>query len=530
MKFRALCFATITTMALLASACAGGQPLTATPGGTGPSTPCSDAEANTVRQVAEPLMKRYAAAMGQVDNVTRAQLAARLTDLASVRRDLTVSQWPDCAGGVKDRFEALLDSDRAQLQNMANGAESAFDYPAEYVVLDRFNQAYDRVVACHFDRPFGDRPQCGPLDPPAGVAGRGPVIAGLNWYSTASLLTNQGLICAPASIDMGDQARSQECDDGVPNKQGENALISGPDQMRVWSLMLGAPNNAAGRAFLTTIVQQQSYDGASPADAGHWVAACSQGIATLVSADREAPPRVFAYEARRRIGSADVLISGTHPSTNGPATLLVWVKPAEGDLASFTLDPSSAGALPNQTISCDPGSSSASVQSSSGAVSASGSPPDASQPPASTRQFMGTAQLVQQAHLVAPVEMVVSDLQGTLANATLTLREKAGSRSLNMAIGPTAAMAITHVLGTMRLQIDPREAARADIGIDGSPAPLQAVVVNAATIREVRGELIVLADGQVQVVPADPSAGIALAVKLAKPIYVEQQVLSQIGR
>src|SRR3979411_2317310 len=54
----------------------------------------------------------------------------------------------------------------------------------------------------------------------------------------------------------------------------------------------------------------------------------------------------------------------------------------------------------------------------------------------------------------APVEVTVTDLQGTLNNATLTLKEKNGSRRISMAVGTTEALAIARQRGSTTIPPD----------------------------------------------------------------------------
>src|SRR4029077_17122075 len=54
----------------------------------------------------------------------------------------------------------------------------------------------------------------------------------------------------------------------------------------------------------------------------------------------------------------------------------------------------------------------------------------------------------------APVEVTVTDLQGQVNNATLTLKEKNGSRRISMAVGSTEALAIAQQRGGTQIPPD----------------------------------------------------------------------------
>src|SRR5262249_44158610 len=54
----------------------------------------------------------------------------------------------------------------------------------------------------------------------------------------------------------------------------------------------------------------------------------------------------------------------------------------------------------------------------------------------------------------APVEVTVTDLQGTVNNATLTLKEKNGQRRISMAVGSTEALAIARQRGSTQIPPD----------------------------------------------------------------------------
>ena len=54
----------------------------------------------------------------------------------------------------------------------------------------------------------------------------------------------------------------------------------------------------------------------------------------------------------------------------------------------------------------------------------------------------------------APVEVTVQDLQGSVNNATLTLKEKNGQRRISMAVGSTEALAIAQQRGSTTIPPD----------------------------------------------------------------------------
>jgi bifunctional DNase/RNase len=131
----------------------------------------------------------------------------------------------------------------------------------------------------------------------------------------------------------------------------------------------------------------------------------------------------------------------------------------------------------------------------------------------------------------APVEVTVTDLQGSVNNATLTLKEKNGSRRISMAVGSTEALAIARQRGSTQIPPDQQPQAY-DLmrdAISQMGGRIDRVVVNDATQREYLAQIVLSNNGDVKVVKARPGDAIALALKSGAPIFVENQVLDRFG-
>jgi bifunctional DNase/RNase len=131
----------------------------------------------------------------------------------------------------------------------------------------------------------------------------------------------------------------------------------------------------------------------------------------------------------------------------------------------------------------------------------------------------------------APVEVMVTDLQGSVNNATLTLKEKNGSRRISMAVGSTEALAIARQRGSTQIPPDQQPQAY-DLmrdAISQMGGRIDRVVVNDATQREYLAQIVLSNNGDVKVVKARPGDAIALALKSGAPIFVENQVLDRFG-
>jgi bifunctional DNase/RNase len=130
----------------------------------------------------------------------------------------------------------------------------------------------------------------------------------------------------------------------------------------------------------------------------------------------------------------------------------------------------------------------------------------------------------------APVEVTVTDLQGTVNNATLTLKEKNGSRRISMAVGSTEALAIAQQRGsTIPADQQPQAYVLMRDTIQQLGGRIDRVVVNDATQREYLAQVVVSNNGDVKVIKARPGDAIALALKSGAPIFVENQVLDKFG-
>jgi len=132
----------------------------------------------------------------------------------------------------------------------------------------------------------------------------------------------------------------------------------------------------------------------------------------------------------------------------------------------------------------------------------------------------------------APVEVTVADLQGAANNATLTLKEKNGSRRISMAVGLTEALAIARVRGNNAIPPDQQPQAYELMRdtIQQLGGRIDRVLVNDATQREYLAQVVVSASGgDVTVIKAKPGDAIALALKSGARIFVENQVLDKFG-
>ncbi|HEV7666648.1 MAG TPA: bifunctional nuclease domain-containing protein, partial [Chloroflexota bacterium] len=92
----------------------------------------------------------------------------------------------------------------------------------------------------------------------------------------------------------------------------------------------------------------------------------------------------------------------------------------------------------------------------------------------------------------APVEVTVTDLQGTVNNATLTLKEKSGTRRISMAVGSTEALAIARQRGSTSIPVDQQPQAYGLMrdAIQQMGGRIDRVVVNDATQREYLAQII----------------------------------------
>jgi bifunctional DNase/RNase len=131
----------------------------------------------------------------------------------------------------------------------------------------------------------------------------------------------------------------------------------------------------------------------------------------------------------------------------------------------------------------------------------------------------------------APVEVTVQDLQGSVNNATLTLKEKNGQRRISMAVGSTEALAIAQQRGSTQIPPDQQPQAYNLLrdAIQQMGGRVDRVIVNDATQREYLAQIVLSNNGDVKVVKARPGDAIALALKSGAPIFVENQVLDKFG-
>jgi bifunctional DNase/RNase len=131
----------------------------------------------------------------------------------------------------------------------------------------------------------------------------------------------------------------------------------------------------------------------------------------------------------------------------------------------------------------------------------------------------------------APVEVTVTDLQGTVNSATLTLKEKNGNRRISMAVGSTEALAIARQRGSTQIPLDQQPQAYGLMrdAIQQMGGRVDRVVVNDATQREYLAQVVLSSNGDVRVVKARPGDAVALALQSGAPIFVENQVLDKFG-
>ncbi len=132
-----------------------------------------------------------------------------------------------------------------------------------------------------------------------------------------------------------------------------------------------------------------------------------------------------------------------------------------------------------------------------------------------------------------PIEVTVTDLQGAANNATLTLKEKNGSRRISMAVGVTEALAIATKRGQTQLPPDQQPQAYGLMRdtIQQMGGRIDRVLVNDATQREYLAQIVVSdgTSGDVKVIKARPGDAVALALQSGAPIFVENQVLDKFG-
>jgi bifunctional DNase/RNase len=131
-----------------------------------------------------------------------------------------------------------------------------------------------------------------------------------------------------------------------------------------------------------------------------------------------------------------------------------------------------------------------------------------------------------------PVEVTVTDLQGQANNATLTLKEKNGSRRISMAVGLTEALAIAQKRGQTTIPPDQQPQAYGLMrdAIQQMGGRIDRVLVNDATQREYLAQIVVSENGgDVRVIKARPGDAVALALQTGAPIFVESQVLDKFG-
>jgi bifunctional DNase/RNase len=131
----------------------------------------------------------------------------------------------------------------------------------------------------------------------------------------------------------------------------------------------------------------------------------------------------------------------------------------------------------------------------------------------------------------APVEVTVTDLQGTIQNATLTLKEKNGQRRISMAVGSTEALAIARQRGSTQIPPDqnPQAYDLMKDAITQMGGRIDRVIVNDANTREYLAQVVVSSNGESRVVKARPGDAVALALKAGAPIFVEDKVLDKFG-
>ena len=132
-----------------------------------------------------------------------------------------------------------------------------------------------------------------------------------------------------------------------------------------------------------------------------------------------------------------------------------------------------------------------------------------------------------------PVEVTVSDLQGSANAATLTLKEKNGRRQISMAVGLTEALAIAQKRGQTQIPPDQQPQAYTLMRdtITQMGGRIDRVLVNDATQSQYLAQIVVSdsSSGDVKVIKARPGDAIALALQAGAPIFVENQVLDRFG-
>jgi bifunctional DNase/RNase len=130
-----------------------------------------------------------------------------------------------------------------------------------------------------------------------------------------------------------------------------------------------------------------------------------------------------------------------------------------------------------------------------------------------------------------PIEVTVTDLQGSANSATLTLKEKNGNRRISMAVGLTEALAIAQKRGQTQIPPDQQPQAYSLMRdtIQEMGGRIDRVLVNDATQSQYLAQIIVSDNGDVKVIKARPGDAVALALQAGAPIFVENQVLDRFG-
>lgn len=131
-----------------------------------------------------------------------------------------------------------------------------------------------------------------------------------------------------------------------------------------------------------------------------------------------------------------------------------------------------------------------------------------------------------------PVEVTVTDLSGAANSATLTLKEKNGSRRISMAVGLTEALAIAQKRGQSQIPPDQQPQAYSLMRdtIQQMGGRVDRVLVNDATQSQYLAQVVVSdSGGDVKVIKARPGDAVALALQAGAPIFVENQVLDRFG-
>jgi bifunctional DNase/RNase len=124
------------------------------------------------------------------------------------------------------------------------------------------------------------------------------------------------------------------------------------------------------------------------------------------------------------------------------------------------------------------------------------------------------------------VDLAQIRISETHDQQVIVLRERNGTRLLQIVIGLTEALAIDRRVKGVQLQRPMTHDLLGNV-VETLGAELEKVVVNALQEHTFYAKLVIRHQGQLVEVDSRPSDAIALAVASETPLYVEEQVLNE---